>query len=118
MVQAKLIKWGVILFILTAVVSGGWLHYTGMKSDLNAAKALATNLQVKNLELRAQLVEATQDRDALVSAAQKAAQERELIREQLNGAIRRLRAQKPPQECTAAINWAVEQKADMGWDDK
>lgn len=115
MVQAKLIKWGIILFILLGVVGGVWAHYTSLVKGRDEAVALATNLQVKNTELREELIRVTRDREELISATQKAAQDRERIRDELNGTIRRLRAQKPPQECTAAINWAVEQKADMDW---
>jgi hypothetical protein len=115
LLQAQLIKWGVILFAVTAVVGGGYLYVSNLKSDLQTAQEQVVKAKQENDRLAADLIEATESKQVLIDAVEKAGLERQRIQAQLSSEIRKLRAQKPPQECTAAINWAVEQKADMEW---
>lgn len=115
LLQAQLIKWGIVLFALTGAVGGGYLYVSNLKSNLKEAKELAVKQQLELSRLNEELLAATKTKQELMDAAEKAGQERQRIQAQLTGEIRKLRAQKPPQECKAAIDWAVEQKADMEW---
>ena len=115
LLQAQLIKYGIAIFVITALVGGSYLYVTNLKSDLAQAKELAVKQQLELGRLNNELLAATESRQTLIDAAEKAGQERQRIQAQLTTEIRKLRAQKPPQECTAAINWAVDNKTDMEW---
>lgn len=63
-------------------------------------------------------VQATKDRDAYLKAGQEAEQARAKVQSDLAVTLKKLRQQKPPTECKAAIDWAVQNKDDLKWGDE
>lgn len=102
------------ILVVLAVIGGYFyvrnLQDTVVEQQVRLEKAeedkLALEQQVKDLsvqkaELDANLVEAEANRSK--------------IRSELDATLRRLRTQKPPVECKAAIDWSIQNKGDLQW---
>ena len=116
MVQSAVIKYAIILAVLCGLIGGVWLKIHRLTSQRDEAVAQVADLTIKFQRSQQDLAEATRTKAELATAMQKAETARGAIQTQLQASLSKLRAQKPPQECQAAINWAVEQKLDLSWD--
>lgn len=115
MVQAAVIKYGLILLAVLAIAGGVWAKIYTMNVKMRVMAAEVFELTGKLNQANHELERATQARDQLTAALLKAGQQRKLIRAELDSTLQRMQAQKPPSECKAAIEWAVEQKGDLSW---
>lgn len=62
------------------------------------------------------LIAATKARDEYLKAGQEAEAARVKIKADLQVTLTKLKKQKPPVECKAAIDWAVQNKDDLKWE--
>ena len=98
----------------------GW-HFWGdyrvnHKLEQVQAELVATKQDLKIAEEN--LVAATKARDEYLKAGQEAQAAREKIQADLQVTLTKLKKQKPPTECKAAIDWAVQNKDDLKWEAK
>lgn len=65
--------------------------------------------------LQKQVNDLTISRADLEESLKKAEGQREKIRADLQATLRKLSQQKPPVECSKAVEWAVDRKGDLAW---
>jgi septal ring factor EnvC (AmiA/AmiB activator) len=104
---------GLIAIALTCI--GAWAYVSGLRTSLREAEDALTLSKARETSLTAQLTEATKLKSTLTKQLSAAEAERNTIRAQLQKSLSKLRLQQPPQECKAAIDWAVENKGDLAW---
>ena len=78
------------------------------------AELIATQQALKAAEEN--LIQATKARDEYLKSNQEAQAARDKIQADLQVTLSKLRKQKPPTECKAAIDWAVQNKDDLKWE--
>lgn len=100
---------------LVIAIAGGWFYVTSLKSNLAEAQAQVLELQVKYKTSQLDLTNATSDREALDAARKGADDARLRLKAERDAALQKLRTQKPPVDCKAAIQWSVDQKSDLSW---
>lgn len=106
-------------YILAAAAAlGAYWYVSSLRSDLAEAKTKVTELEGKFNRSQDDLKQATVARDAYLDQLSNAEQMRRKVQADLQGALLKLRSQKPPVECKAAIDWAVDQKLDLDWSKK
>lgn len=118
MVQAQLIKYGIILLVVLGVIGGVWVKIATLNSKLYRCAADVHELTGRLNAANMMLEQATQSRDALAASVTKSNAQRAAIQTQLNASLTKLRQQKPPSECKAAVDWAVENRGDLAWPSK
>lgn len=101
--------------IIAAIVGGCLLYVSSLRSNLAESRTRVTELEGMLARSQEDLKQATADKAELDSRLAIASAARSKVQADLSATIRRLRNQKPPQECKAAIEWAVENKDDMKW---
>lgn len=102
--------------VIAAVL--GW-HLFGdwrVKHTLEQTQLELANYKVQYKQLEDQFVQATKDRDSYKKAGEEADAARAKVRADLDVTLKKLRAQKPPTECKAAIDWAVQNRDDLKWE--
>lgn len=100
------------LAVLSLLV-GLWVRHLHGTIEQQAATISTMVEQVERLEQQVETL--STQRSTLEQALSQAEQARRAIRTDLTATIERLRRQKPPTECQAAIAWAVERKDDLAW---
>jgi len=114
MLQLPLIKLAAA-GILLAALAAFYLHYRGLKSDLFDAHTQVSLLNEQVRSVNEALRETTQSRDELKSNLSAAEITRAKVQADLQTTLRKLRNQRPPTECKAALDWAVDNKDDLKW---
>lgn len=101
--------------IIAAIIGGCLWYVSSLRSNLADARTRVTELEGKFQRSQDDLKQATADKEVLDKSLAASALARSKVQADLSATIKRLRNQKPPQECKAAIDWAVENKDDMKW---
>lgn len=86
-----------------------------LKSSLEQAQVDMASLRADKLNLETQLLKATQSAAQLDDAVKVAEAARSKVQADLQVTLKKLRNQKPPTECKAAVDWAIENKGDLKW---
>lgn len=113
--QYKVIAWLVGAGVVAAAIG---LHLFGdwrTKSELSKVQAELVATKESKRILEENFVAATRDRDQLRSQAAEADAARAKVQADLAATLKKLRSQKPPVECKAAVDWAIERKGDLSW---
>lgn len=93
-------------------------HFAGDRhthTELIKAQTELVQTQAELKQANDNLIAATKARDEYLKAGQEADKARVQVQADLQVTIKKLRAQKPPVECKAAIDWAVDNKQDLDW---
>lgn len=106
-----------LIFAVIAVIAlgSGVAYVMKLQDELEAKKTAYTELEGKFNRSQEDLLQATTSKDALVQATVEATKERTRIQVELNATLSKLRMQKPPVECKAAVDWAIENKHDLSF---
>ena len=101
--------------IICALIGGGFWYVSSLRSDLAESRTRVTELEGKFQRSQDDLKQATADKAALDAKLAEADAARAKVQADLQVTLRKLRNQKPPVECKAAIDWAVDNKDDLKW---
>lgn len=104
---------GIAVFVLA--VLGGYFYVKNLQSNLAEAQAQVLELQGKYKTSQEDLTKATESAAALDAARKSADEARAQVQRERDAAMAKLRGQKPPVDCKAAIQWSIEQKGDLSW---
>ena len=105
------------LVVLVLIITGG-LYVRHLQEKVTKQEVILSQKEEEISLLKAQVDNLSMARSALDTALREAEVEREKVRGDLQAVLRKLRNQKPPIECKAAVEWAVENKGDLKWDGK
>jgi len=108
------IKLGAVGIVAIAI----GFHFYSDWSTNNELKEVSTELITKKEAfkvLEGDFIKATTDLGVLQAKIKTADAERTKIQLDLSTALAKLRGQKAPKECKAAIDWSVLNKADLSW---
>lgn len=95
----------------------GW-HLFGdhrTRTALDEARAQVVLLESKTAQLEESLKQVTIAKEQLDVAITAAEAQRQQVQAELQVTLKKLRSQKPPTECKAAIEWSIENKGDLQW---
>jgi chromosome segregation ATPase len=106
------------LALIAALIGGTYWHISNLKADLKDKTEQVTVLQGKLQTSEENLKEVTVTRDNFQAQLTSAEQARKKVQSDLQVALLKLRSQKPPTECKAAIDWSVDMKDDLNWSPK
>lgn len=101
-----------------AVLAVLGFHFYGDHQTAKALEQARSDISILTEQkrvLQEQLITVTGDKKALDKRLTEADLERQKVRADLNVTLKKLRAQKPPTECKAAVEWAIENKGDLAW---
>ena len=101
--------------IIASIIGGGFWYVSSLRSNLAESRTRVTELEFKLKTSEDNLKQATEDKAALDTKLAEADAARAKVQADLLGTLKKLRSQKPPTECKAAIDWAVEKKDDLTW---
>lgn len=111
------IKVGAIV-ILVSIIGFHLLKDRETQIELKAKINEITSLQEQVKTTQDQLINVTRDRDSYLKTVEQANKARAEIQANLSAALVKLKAQKPPVECKAAIDWSIDNKYDLNWESK
>lgn len=106
------------LAVIALLVAGVTWHIHHLKSELLESQAKVTELTSKFQRSQDDLKSVTDDRNEVNTKLAQAETQRQQIQLDLANSLKKLRAQKPPVECKAAVDWSVENKDDLDWSKK
>jgi chromosome segregation ATPase len=101
--------------IAAAALVGGYLYVTHLQEKVEEQQAALIKAEEERIRLNEALIAVTDDKKALDEEILKSEAQRAAVRAELNRTLAKLRSQRPPVECKAAIDWAVENKGDLQW---
>jgi len=115
MLQYKIIAVLIILGVLGALGTVHYLSDRKVQADLEVSKqeVLAAQIQVKNLE--DQLKAVTEDAAALKVRLDASSQAILKVRADAVSLSKKLKDQKVPQDCKAAIQFSIDNAKDLAW---
>jgi len=103
------------IFALIGIIGLVSWHVHSLNSTIATKTKENIALQVQLQSLTEEYKKATQSAEDLAKAKDKADVERLVVQSERDAALQRLRNQKPPTECKAAIDWAIENKNDLSF---
>jgi len=113
--NVKLVIVGLVLALVSGVCGVHLLGDARVKRSLAETQDEVASLKAENELLHQQLMEATEAGKQWQQQASAAEQQRQVIAKNLSISLTKLRNQKPPSTCDAAVQWAVEHKEDLAW---
>ena len=102
------------ILIILALVAGGF-YVRHLQEKVTKQEVQLIQKEEEMSLLRTQVENLSMARSALDAALRQAEADRDKIRGDLQATLRKLRNQKPPVECKAAVEWAVDNKGDLKW---
>lgn len=104
-----------LVLLLCSVIVAEYLYIRSLH-DINIKQAeVITQQRAQISALSKQLDDISTQRNTIEDALRRAETERNEIRSELAKTLTKLRTQKPPVDCKAAVDWAVENKGDLQW---
>jgi chromosome segregation ATPase len=105
----------IVVAAILAALGGAYGYVHHLKSSLEEAQAEIVVLDGKYKSSQEDLAKATEAAQALDAQRKQADDARIAIQKQRDEALTKLRTQKPPVDCKAAIQWSVDSKGDLSW---
>lgn len=100
---------------VVALVAAGYFYVSHLKSTIKEQETSLVRAEEEKFILTNKLESVTRDKEILEKQRAEADQKRAALRAELDKLLARFRSQKPPVECKAAIDWAVQNKGDLNW---
>lgn len=103
-------------YVLAALALIGAAYYVNhLHSVIDVQRTDLAQARGENERLSASVQQLSMERAELDERFRKAQEARADIQRDLDATLRKLRNQKPPVDCNAAVQWAVERKGDLEW---
>lgn len=113
--ELKLLGAAVFVISVGAVITADELKIHSLKAKITDQASQISALTVENDNYKSAIVTLSQAKVDVEKKLIVASQTQQKIQQQLNTTLTQLSAQKPPTDCKAAIDWAVDQKDDLSW---
>jgi hypothetical protein len=104
--------------LIVILLGSTWYFYqdTGiLQEKLRISQELVQTTQISLKDAERQLEIQHQATEEQVKAQKEAEQKRLTIISNLSSQVNSLRRQAPPQDCTKAIQWSIQQKDELSW---
>ena len=103
----------IALICLCLAGAGGYVWYL-RAANYNLTEQVKVE-QAKFEQVRQDLLRVTEERSVLDSQLKEAEVLRGTLVKSYDARLKALRGQKPPVECKAVIDWAIENRSDLAW---
>ena len=101
--------------IAATVLAGGYLYVKNLQETVVEQQVRLEKAEEDKLVLEQQVKDLSVQKAQLDANLVEAEANRSKIRADLDATLRKLRNQKPPIECKAAVEWSIQNKGDLQW---
>jgi predicted Holliday junction resolvase-like endonuclease len=105
----------IVVTIVLALIGGAYGYVKHLQSNLAEARAEIVVLDGKFKTSQEDLAKATEAALTLDTQRKVADEARAAVQKERDVALSKLKNQKPPVDCKAAIQWSVDSKGDLSW---